>query len=327
VNNLIKEQYNDLEMVVKLHKYNYGVCYMGRDKMIYLMFLVLFIAIVIISPWNRNRDALEMDIEQKLYSEVRKVGNYALNYAVSELLQNNITLGEGLVTQSFTDFTVMKGAVDSIKYYSPTMDTITVTAYVFARESKKELYHESKVIIAYQPMLVSPEGVTNAITTDGFVEIKGSTDIEGEVSEQDTSFVFEEIFGYTKDEIKNCATHYYVDPENNITPVDNVTWMEFDMEDEFKVSHNTWEGSGIMIINGDTHISGGYFEGIIWVIGDCFITGNPHIEGALFIEGESDMDTSTITGNPIVNFNSGAVSSTYSLMLGGSQYQIIAWYE
>ncbi|KQC08128.1 MAG: hypothetical protein APR54_04980 [Candidatus Cloacimonas sp. SDB] len=300
---------------------------MGRIVMIYLIFIALFVATLMFSVFNRSETVPDTMIKDELNSEINRIGTYALNYAMKELRNNSITIGEGLVTQRFTDFKVLHGAIDSIRYYSPTLDTITVTAHVFCRISDQEKYHQSKMIIGYKPMLVSPDGVENAITTDGLIEIKGSSDIEGTVSEQDTTFVFADIFGYTKNEIKNSATHYYVDPENNKLPVDNVTWMELVYNQVIKISDNNWIGSGILIVNGDFHMSGGSFDGILWVIGNCMISGNPHIEGALFIEGESDIDTSTITGNPIVNFNSGAVSQTYALSLGGSDYQILAWYE
>lgn len=300
---------------------------MGKVVIIGLVIIGALVAITLVSVHDKSEKIPDTETDQVLELEVIHIGNYALKYALQELRNKNIPISQGYYVQNFDDFPVLSGGIDSISYNPVTIDTIFISAFVNCEISGKSITHESRAVVQYNPLSVTPSGVTNAITSDGLIEIKGSAEVEGEVVEQAT-FDFEEIFGYTKEQIRNAATHLYIDPDNNQTPVDNVTWMETVENTKVTISSDTWSGSGILVIDGDLHLSGGYFAGIIWVMGDCIMgTGNPTVEGALFIEGESDIDVTKITGNPIINYNSDEVNKTYALSLGGAQYQLIGWYE
>ena len=299
---------------------------MGKLVIIFIALITLVIILIVVSAREKVDRMPEMIVLNELTEQVKRIGTYALTFALKQLTDNIVPVSEGSVTQQFDQFSVFDGSIDSLKYtINADQDSIVINAYTSCRISGHEIYHVSEVLVSHIPLEVNPTGVDSAITSTGKIVVKGSSDINGGISENAT-FDFKEIFGYTKTEVESGATNLYVDPENNILPVDNITWVNFVENTELLISDNNWEGSGILIINGDMRISGGYFEGIIWVIGNLRITGNPIIEGAIFVEGGTDIETTLSTGNPTINYNSDVVSSTYYLS-GASAFNILTWYN
>jgi len=166
--------------------------------------------------------------------------------------------------------------------------------------------------------------ITSAITASGDVEVKGSAQVNGTIDEENGVFNFEDVFGISKEAMRNGATHLYTDPANNITPVDHVTWVDINSLAEMKITASGWSGSGILVVNGDLNITGGHFSGIIWVIGTLKVSGNPVIDGAIFVESGAEFDT-TITGSPTISFDSNAVSSVFGFI--PSAPYITSWEE
>ena len=171
----------------------------------------------------------------------------------------------------------------------------------------------------------SSGNITSAITASGDVEIKGSAVVNGTVREE-AVFTFEQVFGISKDAMKNDATHLYTDPANNITPVDHTTWVDIKTTTEMKISDSGWSGSGILVVNGNMTITGGTFSGIIWVIGTLRVSGNPVINGAIFVESGAEVDT-TITGSPTISFDSNAVSSAFGFIPSYLAPYLVNWKE
>jgi len=180
--------------------------------------------------------------------------------------------------------------------------------------------------IVEQPMnQADPSGVTSAIAANGDVEIKGGATVNGDVDEN-AIFDFEETFGISKETMRNNATNLYTNPENNVTPVTNITWADVDPEDEMTISDSNWTGSGILIVNGDARITGGNFSGIIWVVGSLWISGNPVLDGAIFVECGTEFDT-TVTGNPTVSFDGDSISGVFGYLPSDLPPQLISWKE
>jgi len=169
----------------------------------------------------------------------------------------------------------------------------------------------------------SPGNITSAITANGDVEVKGSATVNGTVK-QEAVFTFDQVFGISKDAMKSGATHHYTNPANNITPVDHVTWA--DTAAGMSITSSGWSGSGILVVNGNLTITGGTFSGIIWVIGTLRVSGNPVINGAIFVESGAEVDT-TLTGNPTVSYDSNAVNSAFSSIPSTSTPSIVSWKE
>ena len=181
--------------------------------------------------------------------------------------------------------------------------------------------------VVQQPLNpASPGDVTSAITASGDVTVKGSAQVNGTIDEENEVFNFEDVFGISKEAMESGAAHHYTDPANNITPVDHSTWVDIDTATEMKITTSGWTGSGILVVDGDLTITGGHFSGVIWVIGTLRVSGNPVIDGAIFVESGAEVDT-TLTGNPTVSFDSNAVSSAFGFIPSTSAPQIIGWKE
>ena len=167
-------------------------------------------------------------------------------------------------------------------------------------------------------VVVRPE-VTTAMMLSGNLDIKGNAVITGVVV-KNTTPNFEDVFGVTKEEMQDNATYKYTSPPNNQTPVKEITWVNED--NEFKITKTGgWKGSGIMVIDGDLDISGGTFDGVIWVIGELFISGNPVINGSIFVEGKATVDT-TITGTAEISFHQSAIEDAFSNLS-----TVLSWQE
>ncbi len=151
--------------------------------------------------------------------------------------------------------------------------------------------------------------VTTAIMVSGDLSVLGAAvDINGVVA-PNTPPYFEDIFGVTKEEMQDYATYEYTNPPNNETPVEQITWVNED--GEFQITEDVWVGNGIMVIDGDLRITGGRFNGIIWVIGELYIGGNAEINGSIFVEGEVTEDT-TIAGTAKIFFDQSAIDGAFS---------------
>lgn len=142
---------------------------------------------------------------------------------------------------------------------------------------------------------------STAVTISGLVRAKDEIiDKHDQITNEDIDpflfddpdAYFEKVFNATKDQMMKKAKAdgiYYEDPINN-DPVNKITWIETPNE-ESQITANTWSGDGIFIVNGDLKMTGGTFYGIIWVMGGLTIpTGNPVINGAIFVEGGITVD-------------------------------------
>lgn len=172
--------------------------------------------------------------------------------------------------------------------------------------------------IVEKPLL---NAVTSAITANGNVDVKGSAQVNGAIAEYAT-FNFDDIFSMSKETLKNNAVHVYTDPENNITPVNQTTWVNLDTATEMKITETGWSGSGILVVDGDLTITGGHFEGIIWVIGALRVSGNPIIDGSIYVESGAEVETD-LTGNPTVSFDGDAVGNAFSWLPA----HVLSWKE
>ena len=145
------------------------------------------------------------------------------------------------------------------------------------------------------------EVASNAVTVSGLVRARDAIiDKHDQITDEeldpflfdDPDAYFEETFNATKDQMMEKAKTdgiYYEDPINN-DPVNKITWIETPGE-ESQITASTWSGDGIFIVNGDLKMTGGTFDGIIWITGGLTIpTGNPVINGAVFVEGEISVD-------------------------------------
>ena len=167
-----------------------------------------------------------------------------------------------------------------------------------------------KVIVREQ----DPPTIDNAVAATGDIEVKGSGDIIPAGAEAPNSHLaFSTTFDMTEAQVRAQADHFYLNPANNILPVEGITWIEITSGDELVISDNNWSGSGILIVNGDVKITGGTFDGILWVNGSLeFSAGNPDFYGAVFVNCGNEV--TTITGNSEITHSSISIENALSCL-------------
>ena len=203
---------------------------------------------------------------------------------------------------TFSDFNVFGGSIDSVRLScNASQDTFRLISYVNCNIQDKSYSHSSESIIRK-----SVEYIEAAIIAAGDVEVKGNALITGEIIEHAT-VDFEEIFGITKAAMRDSAVHYYLDPPNNVTPVDSITWVDVSGGDSFKLTTTGWYGSGILIVDGDCDITGGIFEGVLYVMGSLYMRGNDYSLGMIFVECDADIQTE-IAGTSNITYDADIVA-------------------
>jgi len=172
-----------------------------------------------------------------------------------------------------------------------------------------------KVRLKSSRRFASPTGITSAIIAGGSVELRGSVEVDGEI-EQNADISFENVFGVNMAEMEQLtqtyypATYYTTSFSNN--SAEGITWIKPNATDP-KITDNTWNGSGLLIVEDNLKITGGTFNGVIWVVGVLDISGNPVINGSIFVECEATIET-TLTGNPTITYDQEAISNTFSVL-------------
>lgn len=150
--------------------------------------------------------------------------------------------------------------------------------------------------------------IENVITAAGYVDtvVVGDTEIIGKIEECVDFYdpdLFGDVFNRTKEEISAVANH--VPPNNNpdqdptdgFLGISGVTWITNPGTPLMITDTGSWQGSGILIVDGDLKITGGSFDGIIWVTGNLRVDGNPPINGTIFVEGDEDIVITRGTSN------------------------------
>ncbi|MCF7871323.1 MAG: hypothetical protein K9L95_00725 [Candidatus Omnitrophica bacterium] len=161
----------------------------------------------------------------------------------------------------------------------------------------------------------------HAIESNGNITERGSVEING-TQNPNAALNFSGLFTATKDEIKNSADHLYTE-DNFAEPVDGITWVEVSSDQQLTTAGNL-QGEGILIIDGDCHMSGTEnFDGIIYVIGGLTITGNVDINGAVLSGSETNIDTE-LRGNVTVTYDPTAISQALS-NVGYLSKEIVSW--
>jgi len=221
--------------------------------------------------------------------------------------------GLGMAISDLPDTNPFSGTLGNGEY-DVTITPVSGFSYRWTIESVGSVNIVTRRIRAV--VVVTPD-ITTAIMTSGSFEIKGNVTVNGDVVENTTS-IFEDVFGVTKEEMQDNATYKYTSPPNNKMPVEKITWIN----NNFQITEDGWVGGGIMIVNGDLRISGGTFNGVIWVVGELTISGNPVINGSIIaVEGGAAVDTS-VTGTAVISFDQSAISDAFSNLS-----TVLSWQE
>ncbi|HHE39212.1 MAG TPA: hypothetical protein ENL20_11670, partial [Candidatus Cloacimonetes bacterium] len=106
-------------------------------------------ASVTISVQKKATEVPEVVAQDLAEIQMKICGNYALNYAMDQILSGKVPYEQGAFTQTFsadyqTNFNVTSGLIDSIKYIpNATFDTLVVTSYVTTSYLGDNYSHQS----------------------------------------------------------------------------------------------------------------------------------------------------------------------------------------
>lgn len=167
-----------------------------------------------------------------------------------------------------------------------------------------------------------------AIETTGELVIKGQAyTIEPEGSTNPNAALnFSDLFGATKEKVKASADNLYSEEDNFAgggVEVSGLTWVEVSSGKELTISGN-FEGEGILIVEGDCHITGTEsFKGIIYVIGELTVSGNASITGSVLAESAAGIDT-TLAGNINITYDEDVIKAALGSVSNLSK-EVVAW--
>ncbi len=171
--------------------------------------------------------------------------------------------------------------------------------------------------------------VMNTLQTTGTVDIGGHADVDDPIQEF-ASLSFAEIFGMSMDAMSGIAEyHYDASTFNKDSEVEGITFVDLKANEKININAN-FEGNGLLVVRstdntpGTVQIEGGDFNGVLWVDGILrMITGNPVINGAIFVDCGSEQ--TKIRGNADINMSEAEIDKVFAgddLKLG-----MISWQE
>jgi uncharacterized protein (UPF0333 family) len=142
--------------------------------------------------------------------------------------------------------------------------------------------------------------------------------------EFDSAINFADMFGYEQDAVKEKATIYNED--NFPGDVSGISWVDVTPGDALQVGGNE-QGSGILIVNGNVHFTGGYqFRGIIWVLGNFTVPGAGNFDayGSVVVASSAGVDY--INGHPVFHWNQTDIGDALQ-WLDNINKNIVSWTE
>lgn len=166
-----------------------------------------------------------------------------------------------------------------------------------------------------------------AITAEGDITVSGNAEVIGR-KEPYVVFDFQEIFGMSKADVKVIADYDYTNPPNNKMPVEGITWIT-QPSGAFMVTQPSWNGRGLLVVDGNFRMTGGTFSGVLWVTGTLDIAaGNPTINGSIFAECGITVSTD-ITGTARINYDADAIDDAFEDFPTGTPFgqKVIFWEE
>jgi hypothetical protein len=168
--------------------------------------------------------------------------------------------------------------------------------------------------------------LVGVMTTGDIIDRRGSTDLDGEPSAEDTSstnqfLTLAETLGIEQedlDEILANADYFAVavdDPQEGITFVDNAGGSD--------ASWNNGNGTGLLYVTGNFNTHGNFtWRGLVYVEGDFVMSGTPSIVGAVVVKGVSAW--AFTGGDPCIHYSSEALDYYLRQSL---HYVKIGWKE
>ena len=300
---------------------------MGKLLIVAIFIVAAVITVILLSVQDRTEEVPELSSSNIAELQAKALCHEAIVYGMRHINDGTSGYYSGETTQTYTNFGVMDGTIDSIQYIpNTTNDTIEIISYASYQNADETIQHKSSALVCWVPTHAQ-----GAMYANGDIEVGGSADITGNLYENcDPPLSFEDFFGITKAEMEAIADNNFEDPPNNPEGVVDITWVSFENEGgSMKVTRADWVGSGILIIDGDAHFSGGTFNGIMWITGELFINGNNGFNGGIYVEGGIHYEDVTVIGNAQITYDRAAIIAAFanaSLILD-YELKIISWFE
>ncbi len=300
---------------------------MGKLLIVAIFIVAAVITVILLSVQDRTEEIPELSSSNIAELQAKALCHEAIVYGMRNLNDETVTLTAGENTQTYANFAVMDGTIDSIQYISnTTIDTIEIVSYASYQNAGETIQHKSSALVCWVPTYAQ-----GAVYANGGIEAGGSALITGNLyANCDPPISFEDLFGITKEEMKDIADNHFEDPPINPAGFENITWVSFANEGgSLKVTTTGWEGSGILVVDGDASFQGGSFDGIMWITGTLFINGNNGFDGAVYVEGGIEYEDVSILGDAQITYDLDAILAAFAEASLNIDYElkIISWFE
>ena len=300
---------------------------MGKLLIVAIFIVAAVITVILLSVQDRTEEVPELSSSNLAELQAKALCHEAIVYGMRHINDGTSGYYSGETTQTYTNFGVMDGTIDSIQYISnATNDTIEISSYASYQNADETIQHKSSALVCWVPTYAQ-----GAMYANGNIIVGGSADITGNLFENcDPPLDFEAFFGITKTEMDSIADNHLSDPPNNPAGVEDITWVSFTTEGgSMNVTNTGWYGSGILVIDGDAHWSGGAFDGIMWITGELFINGNNGFNGAVYCEGGITYEDVTVLGDCQITYDWAAILAAFNDASLTIDYElkIISWFE
>ncbi len=149
--------------------------------------------------------------------------------------------------------------------------------------------------------------ISGDLLSSGNIDVTGSAIVDGEkIDNTSFSATFDNIFGKTRAELLDRPPDYSKTDASSadVDKKSGLTWITFSENTEFKIEGATWSASGILVVDGgNLKMTGGTFDGIIWVTGTLSIAGGATINGTIFVESGATVQSTEVYGNPGITYD------------------------
>jgi len=305
---------------------------MGKVLIVGIFFVSAIFIIIILSSGGAIDKGLEDVSKNFTEMQVKQLCSGALDYGIKKV---NIAGADSLetYTQTFIDFEVGKGIIDSIEYVT-IGDTMRISAHATYQDGDNTFHHRSTSFVTWA--LVNG---TAAITANGPINVDGSAVVNGKLLPNlNPPLDFEEFFGMTKVQMQAIADTVETDPSNNpdlylagpgsdTLSTSGTTYIKFsNPTSELKVTTNGWKGEGILVVEGDARFNGGTFNGVMWITGSLIVTGNENFSGAIYVEGidpsGGEATPVPLLGNCEITYDAGAIIDAMGIIGQVMSYEL-----